>query len=465
MTIQTINPATHELLQEYREHSDSELQGRLQQSANAFQQWRRTDWTERSKRMHRVAQELRQRQQEFATLITREMGKPIKQARAEVAKCALVCDHYAERSSSYLEPIAVQTEAARSIVRFDPLGAVLAVMPWNFPFWQVFRFAVPALMAGNVGILKHASNVSGSALAIESVFKAAGFPDGSMSTLLLEASRVAGVIADPRVAAVTLTGSEGAGKSVAAAAGQHLKKTVLELGGSDPFIVLSDANVLTAARQAAQARMINTGQSCIAAKRFIVVESLADTFEQALSDHLSQMVIGDPLDEATQVGPLAREDLLGDLAKQVSRSIEAGAQLMLGGKRLERQGNYFAPTVLRHVKPGMAAFDEETFGPVAAVIRARDDEEAIELGNRSRFGLGASLWTADLDRGQRLAAQVEAGCVFINATVMSDPRLPFGGIKASGYGRELAAFGIREFMNIKSVWCEEVTSQPAPVVE
>jgi succinate-semialdehyde dehydrogenase/glutarate-semialdehyde dehydrogenase len=338
------------------------------------------------------------------------------------------------------------------LVRFEPLGPVLAVMPWNFPFWQVFRFAAPALAAGNVGLLKHASNVPGCALAIEEVFREAGFPDGAFATLLVRAAAVERVVTHPHVRAVTLTGSEAAGREIAAHAGRSLKKTVLELGGSDPFLVLADADPEWAASEAAKARCINSGQSCIAAKRFLVEEAIAEPFERALVAAMEGMRVGDPMDRATQVGPLAREDLLADLHSQVERSLDRGARLLTGGRRLERPGYYYAPTVLADVVPGMAAFDEETFGPVAAVTRCRDVDEAVALANRSSYGLAASVWTGDPARGRDLAPRLESGSVFVNEIVKSDPRLPFGGVKASGYGRELAEFGIREFVNVKTVW-------------
>jgi succinate-semialdehyde dehydrogenase/glutarate-semialdehyde dehydrogenase len=384
--------------------------------------------------------------------MTEEMGKPIAAAESEVDKCAWVCDYYAEHAAAFLSPEASATDAARSFVRFDPIGPVLAIMPWNFPFWQHFRFAAPAVMAGNVGVLKHASNVPGCALAIEDLFRRAGFPEGVMTTLLVPSARTAELIARPEIKAVTLTGSEAAGREVAAQAGRHLKKTVLELGGSDPFIVLDDADPIAAAEQAARARTINSGQSCIAAKRFLVEEAVADRFEAEFVRRMEALRVGDPMDRETEVGPLAREDLLTALDDQVSRSVAAGARLATGGRRLDRKGWFYPPTVLLGVRPGMPAFDEETFGPVAAVTRARDAAEAIELANRSRFGLGASIWTGDPARAEDLAREIEAGSVFVNGMVKSDPRLPFGGVKSSGYGRELAAFGIREFVNIKTVW-------------
>ncbi len=452
MSMKAVNPATGEVLREYPEHDDQEVQRKLEKAEEAFAAWRKVPFAERARLMSRAADLLRERCDEYGRLMTEEMGKPIAASESEVDKCAWVCDFYAEHAERFLAPENVATDATRSGVRYDPIGPVLAIMPWNFPFWQHFRFAAPALMAGNVGLLKHAANVPGSALAIEEVFRDAGFPEGCMTTLLVPSARVKGLISHPAVRAVTLTGSDRAGMEVAAEAGRCLKKTVLELGGSDPFIVLADADPAEAARQAARARTINSGQSCIAAKRFIVEEEIADRFEEEFVRRMEELKVGDPMDRAIEVGPMARQDLLDDLDGQVKRTVEAGAQLRTGGHRLDGEGWFYAPTVLTGVEPGMPAFDEETFGPVAAVIRARDAEHAVELANRSRFGLGASVWTGDAARGEALAADIEAGCVFVNGIVKSDPRLPFGGVKHSGYGRELAEVGIREFVNIKTVW-------------
>jgi len=402
--------------------------------------------------MREAAQTLRTRRAEYARTMTLEMGKPIVQGEAEVDKCAWVCEYYADHAEAFLAEQPRETEASRSYVRFDPLGPVLAVMPWNFPFWQVFRFAAPALMAGNAGVLKHASNVPRCALAIEEVFREAGFPRGLFSTVLVGSSAVAALIANPRIVAVTLTGSDRAGSKVAEQAGRELKKTVLELGGSDPFIVLADADLAAAARTAAEARLINSGQSCIAAKRFIVVEPVADQFLDRFLDELRSRRMGDPLVRGTQVGPQARIDLRDLLHEQVAESVKRGAKLLLGGEVPAGKGAFYPPTLLAAVDKGMPAFDEETFGPVAAVIRAKDEADAVRLANDSTFGLGASLWTEDRVRAERLAAQIEAGSVFVNGVVKSDPRLPFGGIKRSGYGRELSEYGIREFVNVKSVW-------------
>ncbi len=450
--MRSVNPATGETIRDYPEHGPGEVKAILARALDAFHAWRGVPFAERRALMRGAAAELRRHQEDYARLMTAEMGKTFAAAKAEAEKCALCCEFYADHGEAFLAPEAVATDASRSLIRYDPLGPVLAVMPWNFPFWQVFRFAAPALMAGNVALLKHASNVPGCALAIEAIFKEAGFPLGCFQTLMIGSGAVDAVIADPAVKAVTLTGSEPAGMAVAAAAGRALKKTVLELGGSDPFIILEDADIQAAARTAAQARCINNGQSCIAAKRFIVVEPVAEAFEQAFLAAMGALRVGDPMDPATDVGPMARVDLRRELHDQVERSAAAGAVLRLGGKPMEGEGAFYPPTVLTGVKPGMAAFDEETFGPVAAVIRAKDAGEAVSLANRSPFGLGASLWTKDLRRGEALATQIESGSVFINGMVKSDPRLPFGGVKRSGYGRELSAFGIREFVNIKTVW-------------
>ena len=450
--MKAINPATGTLLFEYPEHDSTETERRLDRARLRFEQWRHTPFPERSAMMRGAAARLRDGMAEYAGLMTDEMGKPIGSSEAEIEKCAWTCEFFAEHAERFLAPEEIPTDARRSFVSYEPLGAILAVMPWNFPFWQVFRCAVPALMAGNVVVLKHASNVPGCALAIERVFGAAGFPEGAFTTLLVGAAAVERLIAHPTIAAVSLTGSEPAGIAVASSAGKSVKKIVLELGGSDPFVVLADADPEHAAEQAAAARTINSGQSCIAAKRFIAEDPVAERFEAALVRHMSALRVGDPRDRAIQVGPLAREDLLAELEGQVERSIERGAVLRAGGRRLARAGYFFPPTVLASVEPGMPVFDEETFGPVAAVIRARDERHAIELANRSRYGLGASIWTSDPRRGETLAREVEAGAVFVNGIVKSDPRLPFGGIKRSGHGRELGRIGIREFVNVKTVW-------------
>ncbi len=450
--MKAINPATGELIKEYGEHSVEEVQSILAATQNAWEGWRNTPFGERRRLMHQAAEVLRSNQEEYARIMSLEMGKVIKEARAEVEKCAWVCDYYAENAETFLQDEIIQTDASRSFASFDPLGIVLAVMPWNFPLWQVFRFAAPALMAGNAGVLKHASNVPGSALAIESIFLQAGFPKNLFSTLLIPARDVESVIVDKRVRAVTLTGSEPAGMQVAAIAGRELKKTVLELGGSDPYIVLEDADIDACVRTSAQARMINTGQSCIAAKRFIVVESRVTEFEAAQAEILSNMVIGDPLSEETQVGPLAREDLREELHDQVKRTLDAGGRLVTGGSAVPGPGAFYKPTVVSDVRRGMSLYHEETFGPVSAIISVKDADEAVAVANDSDFGLGGSLWTRDIQKGEALARRIESGAVFVNGMTKSDPRLPFGGIKRSGYGRELSHYGIREFVNIKSIW-------------
>ena len=451
MAFHSVNPATGETVATYEEHDSAEVEARLARAREGFETWRTTPVSARAGALGRVADILDERSEEHARLVTLEMGKPLVEARAEIAKCARTCRYYAAAAARMLAPEEVPTEAARSYVTFDPLGPVLAVMPWNFPFWQVFRFAAPALAAGNVGLLKHASSTCGAALAIEEVFRLAGLPEAVFQTLLVRADAVADVIADDRVRAVTLTGSAPAGMSVAAAAGRALKKCVLELGGSDPFLVRADADVARTAAQAAAARAVNSGQSCIAAKRFIVAEAIAEAFTEALAGALAALPVGDPLAPETRIGPLARADLRTEVAHQVASSVAAGARLVSGGCSLPGPGFFYAPTVLAEVRPGMPAFDEEVFGPVAAVARARDDDDAVALANRSRFGLGASIWTRDLARAEAMAHRLETGIVFVNDIVRSDPRLPFGGVKRSGHGRELSHYGLREFVNIRSI--------------
>ncbi|MGD0463014.1 MAG: NAD-dependent succinate-semialdehyde dehydrogenase [Tepidisphaeraceae bacterium] len=451
--MQSRNPATEEIIAEYPEHSAGQIEAILQAAGAAFVQWRRVSLGERASLLKRVAGVFRRRRDELATLMTAEVGKTITASESEVEKCAAACDFFAGNAEAFLSPRAIDSDASSSYVRFDPLGPVLATMPWNFPLWQVIRFAAPALMAGNVALLKHAPNVPGCALAIERAFAEAGFPAGVFSTLLISDNQAAQRLVDhPVIRAITLTGSERAGAAVAAAAGGRLKKTVMELGGSDAFVILADADVEQAAAKAAEARCINNGQSCIAAKRFIVETFIADRFEEAMISAMAAMKVGDPMDRSTQIGPLARLDLLDALHSQVQTSMERGAKLRLGGRRRSGKGFFYEPTVLTAVRPGMAAFDEETFGPVAAIIRASDPDDAVRLANQSRYGLGASIWTKDADRAQSLAGEIEAGCVFINGIVKSDPRLPFGGIKNSGWGRELSQFGIHEFVNIKTIW-------------
>jgi succinate-semialdehyde dehydrogenase/glutarate-semialdehyde dehydrogenase len=454
MRIESRSPTTGELLESFETIPDSALESALAASEKAFAIWRQTSFAQRSAPLYETARLLRARKTRLAATMAREMGKPVAQGEAEVEKCAGCCEFYAEHAERYLAEAPRATEAEKSAVRYDPLGPVLAVMPWNFPLWQVFRFAAPALMAGNTGLLKHASNVTRSALDIEEVLRDAGCPEGVFQTLVLESARVARVIEDPRVRAVTLTGSEGAGSQVGAAAGRALKKSVLELGGSDPYVVLEDADVERAAQVAADARLINSGQSCIAAKRFIVVEPVFDRFLARFVEEMGARRMGDPEERSTQIGPQARPELRDELHRQVERSVERGAKLVLGGSMPAGPGAFYPATVLTGVAHGMAAFDEETFGPVAALVRARDEADAIALANHSSFGLGASLWTRDRGRAERIVPQLEVGCVFVNAQVKSDPRLPFGGVKRSGYGRELAEHGIREFTNTKAVWME-----------
>jgi succinate-semialdehyde dehydrogenase/glutarate-semialdehyde dehydrogenase len=403
--------------------------------------------------MRNAAAVLEERAGAYARLMAEEMGKPVRDGRAEARKCAWVCEHYAENAERFLADEPVETDARASFVAFRPLGVVLAVMPWNFPFWQVFRFAAPGLMAGNAGLLKHASNVPGCAQAIEEIFREAGFPEGLFRSLLVGSERVEALIEHPLVRAVTLTGSGPAGRAVAAAAGRKLKKTVLELGGSDPYLILEDADLDQAIETCVRSRLINSGQSCIAAKRFVVVEPVREAFERGFVERMAGAVVGDPLDEATEVGPQARTDLRDDLHRQVEETLALGARLLLGGEIPDRDGAWYPPTVLTEVKPASPGYEEELFGPVASIIPVADEVEAVQVANDTSFGLGAAVFTRDVERGRRIAAdELEAGACFVNGLVKSDPRLPFGGIRESGYGRELGVFGIREFVNVKSVW-------------
>ena len=465
MAIQSINPANEEVLQSFDEYTEVQVDEKLELAMSAFRDWREVSFARRAELVRAAAKQLRDGAEALVGLITDEMGKPLAQAKAEVEKCAWCCDYFADNAERFLANLDTPSSATKSYVAFDPIGPVLAIMPWNFPFWQVFRFAAPALMAGNVGILKHASNVPQCALAIERVFQRAGIPGGVFQTLLIGGERATKLIADPRIAAVTLTGSEEAGSKVAEAAGRALKKTVLELGGSDPYIVLPGADIDEAARIAVDARFQNAGQSCIAAKRFIVVDRAATEFEERFAARIRDIAVGDPRDEATKVGPLAKADLVDTLDEQVRSSVSQGAKVSVGGHALEGTGYFYAPTLLTDVTPEMEVFTEETFGPAAALIRADDAEHAIALANRSRFGLGANLWTGDLEKAERYARQIESGSVFINGMVASDPRLPFGGVKQSGYGRELSDFGIREFVNIKTVWIGPAQTQAPPKSE
>ncbi|HEX8650256.1 MAG TPA: NAD-dependent succinate-semialdehyde dehydrogenase [Pyrinomonadaceae bacterium] len=455
MAITTINPATGETIRSFEALSERELEENLQRAADTFRVYRSTSFAERSRMMMRAAEILETEKEALGRMMTIEMGKPLKAAIQEVEKCAWVCRYYAEWGATFLADEEIKTDATRSFIRYQPMGAVLAVMPWNFPFWQVFRFAAPALMAGNVGLLKHASNVPQCALSIEEIFRRAGFPEGAFQTLLVGSNLVKQVIEDPRVAAVTLTGSEPAGRSVASEAGKQIKKTVLELGGSDPFIVMPSAALEEAVRTAVKARTINTGQSCIAAKRFIVDEKIYDEFERRFVEGMEALQIGDPLDEATAIGPLATSQIVEDLSEQVRQSVDAGARVLTGGNKLDRPGYYYAPTVLVDIAKDSPAYREEFFGPVALLFRVRGLDEAIRLANDTTFGLGSSAWTNVEREVARLIDELEAGCVFINGMVASDPRLPFGGVKNSGYGRELSVQGIREFVNIKTVWIKD----------
>ncbi len=456
LVLETINPATGERLATHEEHGEAAIEHRLARAWTGFTSWRSTGFGERADLLRQVAGNLEDRKDELAELMVAEMGKTIGGARAEVDKCAWVCRYYADHGEQHLADhvIDVGDDAQKAYVRFDPLGPLLAVMPWNFPLWQVFRAAAPTIMAGNTVLLKHASNVPGCSLAIEDLFSGAGAPEGVFASLLIDGRTASSLIADRRIRAVTLTGSVPAGRKVAAAAGEHLKPVVLELGGSDPFVVLDDADVAKAAEVGAQSRMLNNGQSCIAAKRFIVVDAVADDFTEALRANIAAMTVGDPMDEATDVGPMARADLREDLHDQVERSRADGATVVLGGQHLDRPGFFYAPTVLTGVGPKTPVGEEETFGPAAAIIRVKDENEAIAIANASDFGLGASVWTQDRERGEAAAARLEAGCTFVNQLVKSDPRVPFGGVKDSGFGRELGAYGIKEFVNAKTVWVE-----------
>lgn len=452
MSFESINPYSGEPVEQIADWDELQIESALAQAAAAVPEWQGRPIEERCVIVHRAGEVLRSRKRELAELLTREMGKLIGEAEAEVEKCAWVCDYYAEEGPGFLADEVIETDAGKSLVAHQPLGTVLAVMPWNFPLWQVFRFAAPALVAGNTGLLKHASNVPGSARVIEEIFRGAGAPEGVFTTLMIRASQVQRVVEDTRVHAVTLTGSEPAGRQVAATAGSNLKKSVLELGGSDAFIVLEDCDLEATVKTAVASRYLNGGQSCIAAKRFIVVDAIADRFVAAFKGAVEALRLGDPMDPATTLAPMARTDLRDELDQQVQESIEAGAEALTGCHPSEASHAGYAPSILDHVRPGMRAYREELFGPVAIVIRVTDEAEAIRIANDSPFGLGGSVWTTDLERGERIARQIQSGAVFVNGIVKSDPRLPFGGIKNSGYGRELSRLGMHEFVNAKTIW-------------
>ncbi len=454
MTIATIDPASGQTIKTFEQMTDAQVEARVRRAAETFREYRKTPFAERARNMLKAAEILETEKNALGRLMTLEMGKPLRAAVAEAAKCATACRYYAENAQKFLADEVVETSAKRSFIRYLPIGPVLAVMPWNFPFWQVIRFAAPALMAGNVGLLKHASNVPQCAIKIEEIFLAAGFPDGAFQTLLIGSQKVDALLADPRIVAATLTGSERAGIQVGMGAARRIKKVVLELGGSDPFIVMPSADLETAVATAVEARIINNGQSCIAAKRFIVAESIADAFERKFVNRMEALVIGDPLDDRTELGPLATADAVVSLDADVHKTIDAGAKLLTGGRPLPRTGNFYAPTVLTNIPKNSPAYQEEFFGPVASIFRVKDLDEAIRIANDSRFGLGASAWTQEDGERERFINELEAGMVFINKMVASDPRVPFGGVKQSGYGRELGVHGIREFTNIKTVWIQ-----------
>ena len=453
MQIATVNPATGEVLKTFEQITDTQIEAKLELAEKTFRAYCQTSITQRGEWLLAAADILEKNAEKFGKIMTLEMGKTISGAIAEAKKCALVCRYYAEKATEFLADVPAQTDASKSFVRYQPIGPVLAVMPWNFPFWQVFRFAAPALMAGNVGLLKHASNVPQCALAIEEIFQEAGFPEGVFQTLLISSDKVSGIMMDDRVKAGTLTGSEPAGASLAATAGRAIKKTVLELGGSDPFIVLESADLETAVSTAVTARMLNNGQSCIAAKRFILAEAIADQFQKRLVEKFEALKVGDPMLPDTNIGPLATPSILQELNAQVEASVEKGAKILTGGHLLsDLPGNFYPPTILADIPINSPAYEAEFFGPVALVFQVANIDEAIELANNTPFGLGASAWTTETAEIDRLISELEAGAVFINGLVKSDPRLPFGGIKRSGYGRELSKEGILEFVNIKTVW-------------
>jgi succinate-semialdehyde dehydrogenase / glutarate-semialdehyde dehydrogenase len=454
MAIATINPATGETLKKFAPLTESQIQDKICRGAEAFTKYRKVPFAERSRMMMNAADILESDKEKLARMMTLEMGKTIRAAVDEAVKCAWGCRYYAENAERFLADEIISTPATRSFIRYQPLGIILAVMPWNFPFWQVFRFIAPGLMAGNVGLLKHASNVPQCALEIEAILLRAGFPEGVFQTLLIGAQQVEGVLNDPRVKAATLTGSEGAGIQVGVAAARRIKKVVLELGGSDPFIVMPSANLDDAVETAVKARIVNNGQSCIAAKRFIVAEPIAEEFERKFVGRMESIKLGDPLDETTELGPLANAEAVTSLDADVRKTVAAGARVLTGGKPVNRPGCFYAPTVLTDIPKDSPAYHEELFGPVASIFRARDIDHAIEIANDTRFGLGASAWTNDENEREKFVNELQAGMVFINKMVASDPRLPFGGVKQSGHGRELGPCGIREFVNIKTVWIQ-----------
>ena len=452
MAIATINPATGETLKIFEALSDAQIEEKIARAAELFPRFSRLPFAERATKMLRAAEILEAEKKELATLMTTEMGKTFRSAVDEAVKCAWACRYYAENAEKFLADEVIETTAKRSFVRYQPLGIILVVMPWNYPFWQVFRFIAPGLMAGNVGLLKHASNVPQCALKVEDILLRAGFPQGAFQTLLIGSGKVDGLLADPRVAAATLTGSEDAGIKVGAGAAQRVKKVVLELGGSDPFIVMPSANLAEAVQTAVKARTLNNGQSCIAAKRFIVAAEIADEFEREFVKRMQELKVGDPFDEKTDVGPLATEDAVSSLQADVDKSVAAGARVLTGGKPAKQKGFFYPPTVLTDIPKNSPAYGEELFGPVASIFRVKNIEEAIHVANDTRFGLGASAWSNDAAEQERFMNELEAGMVFINQMVASDPRVPFGGVKRSGYGRELSTYGIREFTNVKTVW-------------
>ena len=456
MAIATMSPMTGQVLKSFEPHSDAQIEAKLQRAAETFATYRNTSFAERARMMFKAAEILDREKENYARLMTTEMGKTLRSAVEEAQKCATGCRYYAERAERFLADELIETSAARSYVKYQPIGPILAVMPWNFPFWQVLRFAAPALMAGNVGLLKHASIVPQCALAIEELFRKAGFPEGAFQTLLIGSAKVEKILDDPRVKAATLTGSEGAGIQVGMAAAKRIKKVVLELGGSDPFIVMPSANLEAAVTTAVKARIVNNGQSCISAKRFIVAEPIADEFERRFVQNMEALRVGDPFDDKTELGPLSSAEGVADLERDVRATVAAGGKVLTGGKPLDRPGNFYAPTVLTNIPKDSPAYREEFFGPVASVFRVKDIDEAIRLANDTRFGLGASAWTNDAKERERFINEIEAGLVFINKMVASDPRVPFGGVKWSGHGRELCSHGIREFVNVKTVWIEEL---------